>query len=114
LKASGFPIKDFGNDKKGLSPLNVSITPSPSPLNALSSSHLSFLKVSITPLSVIPEWFYQESKLFKDKSLWIPTSSSPRQSSSRGPRYLKTKEKAKTPGFPIKDFGNDGGGWIPD
>jgi len=23
------------------------------------------------------------------------------------------KEKAKTPGFPIKDFGNDGGGGFP-
>ena len=32
-RTSGFPIKDFGNDKKG----------------------------------VIPEWFYEGSKLFKDK-----------------------------------------------
>jgi len=36
----GFPIKDFENDKKGMSPLNGSI---------------------ITK-SLIPEWFYQESK----------------------------------------------------
>jgi len=49
---------------------------------------------------VTPEWFYQESKLFKGKKLWIPTSSSPRQFLSRGPWYLKTKEKAKA--------------WIPD
>jgi len=39
--AFGFPIKDFGNDKKGRS---------------------SLLNASIIPLSVIPEWFYQESK----------------------------------------------------
>ena len=39
---------------------------------------------------------------------WIPTSSSPRQSSSRGPQYLKAF------GFPIKDFGNDSGGVIPE
>jgi hypothetical protein len=52
---SGFPIKNFGNDKKG----------------------------------VIPE------------RLYCPYSS-PRQSSSRGPWYLKVF------GFPIKDFGNDG------
>jgi len=44
-------------------------------------------------LSVIPEWFYQESKLFKGKSLWIPTSSSPRQSLSRGPEVFKNKRK---------------------
>jgi len=35
---SGFPIKNFGNDERG----------------------------------VIPEWFYEESKLFKGKSLWMP------------------------------------------
>ncbi len=64
----GFPIKDFGNDGWGRS----------SPLSA-----------STITLSVIPEWFYQESKLFKDKNLWIPTSSSPRQFLSRGPQYLK-------------------------
>jgi len=48
----GFPIKDFGNDEKGMSPLNVSIT----------------------------------------------FCSSPRQSSSRGPQYLKAF------GCPIKKF----------
>ncbi len=41
------------------------------------------LNASIIPKSLIPEWFYQESKLFKGKSLWIPTSSSPRQFLSR-------------------------------
>jgi len=48
----GFPIKDFGNDKKRRS---------------------STLKASIIPLSLIPEGLYQESKLFKGKSIWIPT-----------------------------------------
>jgi len=32
----------------------------------------SFLNGSIIPKSVIPEWFYQESKLFKGKNIWIP------------------------------------------
>jgi len=35
---------------------------------------------------------------------WIPTSSSPRQSLSRGPQYLKAC------GFPTTNLGNDGGG----
>ena len=52
------------------------------------------------------------SKSFKGKSIQIPTSSSPRQSLSRGPQYLKTKKKQK-PGFPIKNFGNDEGGGFP-
>jgi len=56
---------------------------------------------------VTPEWFYQESKLFKGKKLWIPTSSSPRQFLSRGPWYFKPKKKQKL-GFPIKNFENDG------
>ena len=42
----------------------------------------------LSPLFVTPEWFY-----------W-------------GPQYLKTKKKQKL-GFPIEDFGNDGGGGIP-
>jgi len=46
------------------------------------SPHPSFLNVSIIPLSVIPECFYQESILFRIKAF----------------------------GFPIKDFGNDGKG----
>ena len=46
---SGFPIKDFGNDG-GRETLNG----------------------SITPKSLIPEWFYQESKLFKGEDIWIP------------------------------------------
>jgi len=37
------------------------------------TKEVSFLNASITPSAVIPEWFYQESKLFKGKSLWIPT-----------------------------------------
>jgi len=48
----GFPIKDFGNDKKGRSSL----------LN----------NASIIPLSVIPEWFYEGSKLFKGKKRGFP------------------------------------------
>jgi len=44
---------------------------------------MSPLKASIITLSVIPEWFYQESKLFKGKKLWIPISSSPRRLPSR-------------------------------
>jgi len=36
--------------------------------------------------------------------------SSPRQSSSRGPEVLKNQRKKQKRGFPIKDFGNDGGG----
>jgi len=47
----GFPIKDFGNDKKGRS---------------------SLLNASIIPKSLIPECLYQESKLFKDKNIWMP------------------------------------------
>jgi len=30
------------------------------------------LNGSIIPLSVTPEWFYQESKLFKGEDIWIP------------------------------------------
>jgi len=37
----------------------------------------------------------------------ITLRSSPRQSLSRGPQYLKQKKKKKR-GFPTKDFGNDG------
>jgi len=33
------------------------------------------LNASIIPLSVIPEWFYEGSKLFKDKNLWMPDKS---------------------------------------
>jgi len=33
---------------------------------------MSPLNGSIIPLPVIPEWSYQESKLFKDKNLWMP------------------------------------------
>jgi len=65
------------------------------------------LNASTITLSVIPECLYQESKLFKGKNLWIPVSSSPRQSLSRGPWFKKPKKKQKR-GFPIKDFGNDG------
>jgi len=53
------------------------------------TEEVSLLNSSIIPSSLIPEWFYQESKLFKDKNFWIPTSSSPRQSLSRGPQYWK-------------------------
>ena len=43
----------------------------------------------------------------------VSSSSSPRQSLSRGPQSLKPKKKQKR-GFPIKDFGNDvGGGGFP-
>jgi hypothetical protein len=49
---------NFGNDGGGSSPLNGSIVP-----------HPSTLKVSVIPLSVIPECLYQESKLFKGKSM---------------------------------------------
>ncbi len=49
------------------------LLPFPSPLNASSIiPKSSFLNGSIIPKSVIPEWFYQESKLFKGKNIWIP------------------------------------------
>jgi len=54
---------------------------------------------------VTPERFYQGSTVFKTKEkakTWIPTSSSPRQSLSRGPWFLRIS------GFPTKDFRNDG------
>ena len=75
------------------------------------------LDASIIPLSVIPEWFYQESKLFKGKDNGFPPPrhpgsfravfSLPLSVSIRGPQYLKAF------GFPIKDFGNDEGGGFP-
>ncbi len=40
----------------------------------------------------------------------IAPYSSPRQSLSRGPQYLKKPKKRQKRGFPTKDFGNDGGG----
>jgi len=134
----GFPIKDFGNDRtdnEGASPL---ITPGKdentkrqrkkiknnpeekasvsSPLNGSIAPFSSPLNASIVPLSVIPEWFYQESKLFKGKSLWIPTSSSPRQSSSRGPQstVFENQRKKQKLGCLIKDFRHDGRGVIPE
>ena len=60
----------------------------------------------MTKRDVIPEWFYQKSKLFKGKNLWIPVSSSPRQSLSRGLQYLKTW-------IPDKRFREWRRGWIP-
>ena len=66
------------------------------------------LNGSIIPLSVIPECLYQESKLFKGKNTWIPTSSSPRQSLSRGPEVFKKIRCL------IKDFRHDERGrWMP-
>jgi len=39
---------------------------------------------------------------------------SPRQFLSRGLQYLKNQRKKQKRGFPIKNFGNDGGGVIPE
>ena len=89
--AFGFPIKDFGNDKKGRSsPLNGSITPCSSPRQSssrgpwflkikrrrknldsrLKISGMTEKKVVIPerfyhPLFVTPECFYQGSTVFK-------------------------------------------------
>ena len=71
------------------SPLNLSIAFCSSPLNA-----------SIVPLSVIPEWFYQESKLLKGKKLGFPSPRHPGNLQAGVHKYLKTKEKPKA--------------WIPD
>jgi len=61
-------------------------------------------------LSLIPEWFYEGSKLFKSKKHGFPPPrhpgnlqavfSLPLNGSIRGPQYLKTKEEEKI--------------WIPD
>ena len=59
----GFPIKDFGNDEKGGRHRWM----------VLSSPCLSFLNGSIIPLPVIPECFYQESKLLRN--IWMPDKS---------------------------------------
>jgi hypothetical protein len=45
-------------------------------------------------LSVIPEWFYQESKQWEGTRPIVPNR--------------RTKGKKQKRGFPIKDFGNDG------
>jgi len=55
-------------------------------LNASITPCLSFLNGSIAPFS------------------------SPRQSSSRGPKAFENQKKKQKHGFPIKDFGNDEGG----
>jgi len=33
------------------------------------------LNISIIPKSLIPEWFYEGSKLFKGKNIWMPDKS---------------------------------------
>ncbi len=78
LKAFGFPIKDFGNDGGGVTPERF-----------------------YHPKSVIPEWFYQESKLLKGKNMdshFLVTPAIFKPGSTVLERF----------GFPIKDFGNDG------
>jgi len=68
----GFPIKDFGNDKKGRSSLLIaSIT-------------------LVCHLWMLLSGVQKHLKTKEEAKTWIPTSSSPRQSSSRGPQYLKT------------------------
>jgi len=47
-------------------------------------------------------------------NVFIIPYSSPRQSLSRGPEVLKNQRKKQKRGFPIKDFGNDGGGVTPE
>ncbi len=69
------------------------------------------MNASIITLSVIPEWFYQESKLFKGKNFGFPSPrhpgdfravfSLPLNASIRGPWFLKVFR------FPIKNFGNN-------
>jgi len=60
-------------------------------------------------VSLIPEWFYQESKLLKGKNmdshlLVTPAIFKP------GSTVFKNQKNKKKLGFPIKDFGNDEGG----
>ena len=66
---------------------------------------------------VIPEWFYQQSGTIRAKSTYrllffvaAMTLLICHPGSTRNLNYLR----AKAFGFPIEDFGNDGGGGIPD
>jgi len=65
-------------------------------------------------LSLIPEWFYEGSKLFKSKKHGFPPPRHPGNLQA-GVHSIEKPKKKKKFGFPIKDFGNDErGGATPE
>jgi len=116
-KKRGFPIKTFGNDG-GEGFLNGSTRNLNNGRRHLYGSkkkkHGCLIKdFRHDERGVIPEWFYQQSGTIRAKSTYrllffvaAMTLLICHPGSTRNLNYLR----AKAFGFPIKTFGNDGGG----